>query len=149
MTAYQFHGSVIHSSESHFTSFNSSHSSQSQCRLLQFKSFRSSLLSEIYQISMLQSKHCIKSKVMEIFKWNFKIQTPENVQQEFWVILHFHHQQPAISPAKSAKSLKSQDLFAMSQSSCTSSSIYAISVLSAANSVDDISLFMRVDPSGN
>ncbi len=37
----------------------------------------------------------------------------------------------------------------MSQSSCASLSIYAISVLSATNSVDDIGFFMRVNPSGN
>lgn len=37
LITYQFHETVIHSSESHFTSFNSSHAIQSQCRLLQFK----------------------------------------------------------------------------------------------------------------
>ncbi len=80
---------------------------------------------------------------------NFKIQTPDNVQQEFWVVLHFHHQQSSTTPAKPASLLKSQVLFAMSQSSCTCSSIYAISVLSAANSVDDIGLFMCIDSVGN
>ena len=69
-------------------------------------------------------------------------------QREFWVILHFHHQQPAISPAKSAKSLKSQVLYTMSQSSCASSSVYSKSALSAISSFEDADLFMRNDSAG-
>lgn len=37
----------------------------------------------------------------------------------------------------------------MSQSSSASSSIYSTSALSAVNSVDDVSLFMQLDQSGN
>lgn len=86
---------------------------------------------------------------MEISEWNFNIQTPENVQQEFLVVLHFHHQQPAISPANSALSLKFSSSHTMSQSSSASSSVYSISAISATNSVDDVGLFMQVDQSGN
>lgn len=86
---------------------------------------------------------------METSKRNFKIQTPDNVQQEFRVVLHFHHQQSSIAPAKSANSLNSQLSHTMSQSSSASSSIYSISALSAVNSVEDVSFFMQLDHSRN
>ena len=70
-------------------------------------------------------------------------------QQEFRVVLHLHHQQPAISPANSALSHKSLSLYTMSQSSSASSSIYSITALSADNSVEDVGLFVQVDQSGH
>ncbi len=107
MTTYQFN-EISYSLEWKITkSFKSSHSTQSQCRLLQFKLFRSSSPLEINEISIVWSKSCTKYNFMEISKWNFKIQTPDNVQQEFWVVLHFHfYQLLPIAPATSAVSLK-------------------------------------------
>lgn len=82
---------------------------------------------------------------MEISERNFNIQTPENVQQEFRVILHFHQQQLLIAPAKSAISPRFSILYIMSQSSCASSSVYSAQPPSAISSFEDIDLFMRID----
>lgn len=149
MTTYQFH-EISYSfkwKSLYIIQFKSFYSVSVQTIPIQV--FRSSSLSEIHQISMLQSKRCIKQKVTEISKWNFNIQTPENVQHEFQVVLHFHHQQPAISPANSVLSLKFLSIHTMSQSSSASSSIYSITALSADNSVEDVGLFMQLDQSGN
>lgn len=80
---------------------------------------------------------------MEILEQNFNIQTPENVQHEFWDVLHFHHQQSSIAPAILAQSAQITSYIIMSQSSSASSSIYSISTLSAVNSVKDVGLFMQ------
>lgn len=83
------------------------------------------------------------------FRAELQYSDSRKCQREFRVVLHLHHQQPAITPAIPAQSAQITSPTIMSQSSSASSSIYSISAVSAVNSVDDVGLFMQLDHSGN